>query len=305
MITISTAGERVTTPLGQMRADARQLPDQRRRGSYLYARSADGAFVMHEWALTEDDDADDMRVVKRVNPASWQTIELLRERHDSPSTQRHQWLRFACGLWVSSSEWWLNPEQWRKAAVEDRLADGDEITLGFDGARVGDATALVACRLSDGLIAPLAVWEDPDDGRRWEVDGGAVDAAVADAFERYRVRRFFADPPLWQSEIDQWATEFGPAVMRFATRRGRMIDAVERFRTDLAAGRLKHTGHEILTRHALNAQMREVRGGYWLAKPGTTAADKIDTAIAAVLAYEARADELAAHPLVRGELLTF
>ena len=59
------------------------------------------------------------------------------------------------------------------------------------------------------------------------------------------------------------------------------------------ADRVHHTGDEQLTRHALNAQTREVRGGYRLAKPGATPADKIDAAVASVLAWEARADVIA------------
>jgi phage terminase large subunit-like protein len=296
MVTISTAGDRVTSPLGQMRARARQLHHRTRRGAYTYARSADGSFVMHEWALEDGDDLTP-RNAKRANPASWQTVPLLRERFESPSTLRWQWARFACGLWVSSSAWWLDPEQWKAAEVDDALADGDRVALGFDGARTGDATGLVACRLSDGLVQPLAVWEDPADGTPFEVTSAEVDAAVADAMERYRVVRGYFDPPLWQTEIDDWTHDYGDErVRRFATKRGRMLDAVERFRTDLAAGRIPHVGDAVLTRHALNAQMREVRGGYWLAKPGAGPADKIDLAVAAVLAYEARADALAAAP---------
>ncbi|MBO0712801.1 MAG: hypothetical protein J2P47_16130, partial [Acetobacteraceae bacterium] len=216
MITISTAGDRATSPLGLMRDAARQLEDRKRQGAYLYARSADGVFVMHEWALDDGDDVDDMRMVKRANPASWQTLELLRERHDSPSMLRSTWARFACGLWVSAEEWWLDPEQWKAAETSDRLRDGDRVTLGFDGARVGDATALIACRLSDGLVEPLAVWEAPGD-ERWEVPGGEVDAAVDGAFSRYRVVRMYADPPLWYTEIDMWAQSYGSAVMKFPT----------------------------------------------------------------------------------------
>jgi phage terminase large subunit-like protein len=304
MLTISTAGEHESSPLGQMRARARQLADVERRGAYRYARSPDGSFAMHEWALDDGDDVDEMRVVKRANPASWQTLDLLRERHDSPSTLRWQWARFACGLWVSASQWWLDPEQWRAAETDARIADGERVTLGFDGARTGDATGLVACRLSDGLVQPLAAWEDPQEGKAWEIDGGEVDAAVADAFERYRVARAYFDPPLWQSEIDGWAQDFGDVVVRYATKRGRMADAVERFRTDLAGARFRHTADEVLTRHALNAQMRETRSGYWLAKPGSGPADKIDLAVAAVLAYEARADVLASTP-EPGPLLVF
>jgi phage terminase large subunit-like protein len=305
MITISTAGDRETSPLGTMRAVARQLTERKQTGAYLFARSPDRAFVLHEWSLGEGDDVHDMKTVKRANPASWQTRELLQERHDSPSTLPWQWARFACGLWASESIWWLDPDQWQAAKSDERLEDRDQITLGFDGARIGDATALMACRLSDGLLQPLHIWEDPADGRPWEVPSKEVDATIADAFERYRVVRAYFDPPLWQTEIDDWAREYGEVVKRFATKRGRMIDAVERFRTDLAAGRIPHTGDETLTRHALNAQMREVRGGYWLAKPGSTSADKIDAAVASVLAWEARADELATADTSPGELLMF
>ena len=52
--------------------------------------------------------------------------------------------------------------------VDDRIVPGERITIGFDGARTGDATALVACRVSDGLLQPLGVWEDSGEPG-WEV----------------------------------------------------------------------------------------------------------------------------------------
>ena len=53
----------------------------------------------------------------------------------------------------------------------------------------------------------------------------------------------------------------------------------------------------------LNAQVREVRGGYWLTKERAGSPNKIDAAVAAVLAYEARCDAVSAGALVerRGE----
>jgi phage terminase large subunit-like protein len=297
MLAISVAGEHEMSPLGEMRAAARRLPGVKRTKRYTYA--ATEGFAMHEWALEPDDDADDMAVVKLANPASWQTEELLRERHDSPSMLPWQWQRFACGLWVSAEHRWMEPEQWRACASEQRIEPGERIALGFDGSRLDDATALVACRLEDGLVEPLAVWEAPRDerGRRiegWEVPRGEVDAAVAEAMERYRVVRGYFDPPLWQSEIDAWAREWGDeAVMRFATNRRRMMSATERFRTDVASGELPHADDPTLTEHVLNAHVSKARGGYWLAKARPGSPEKIDAAVAAVLAYEARADVLA------------
>jgi phage terminase large subunit-like protein len=296
MITISTAGDHELSPLGLMRAAALGLPDIEREGAHVVARSADGAYVLHEWSLGKDDDLDDMRVVKRVNPASWQTVAALRARHDSPSMLPWQWARFACGVWVGSEAWWIMGEDWHALRVGDEIADGERITLGFDGARVGDSTALVACRVDDGLIEPLRVWEAPDDVVGWEVPADEVDNAVADAHERYRVIRGYYDPPLWRSEIEDWARRFGDkAVRKFETSKSRMMGAVERFRTDVATRKLKQTGDTTLTAHVLNAQTREARGGgYWLTKDRPGSNHKIDAAVAAVLAYEARADALAA-----------
>jgi phage terminase large subunit-like protein len=293
MITISTAGDNELSPLGLIRTAARKLPIQRRDGKYLYAASPDGGFALHEWALDHEDDLDDLELVKQVNPLSTHTLDELRERHDSPSTMPWQWARLTCGVWAAGEDWWLVPDDWHAAAVDEQIRPGERITLGFDGSRFSDATALVACRLEDGLLQPLGVWEHPG-GRgnvEWEVPAGEVDAAIAEAMETYKVVRGYFDPPLWQTEIDKWAREFGEkAVMRYYTNRTRFMGAVERFRTDLAAGKQKHVGDERLTRHAISAQIRQSRGGYLLMKG---AREKIDAAIAAVLAYEARSDQLA------------
>ena len=309
MLAISVAGDHEATPLGVMRQAARKLPGVTRKAGYTYARTEDGSFVMHEWGLDADDDLANMRVVKRVNPASWQTLAILRERHASPSMLPWQWARFACGVWVGAEAWWTSGEVWAEAERDEVLAEGERITIGFDGSRMGDATALIACRLADGLLVPLGVWEAPAEGVEWEVPAGSVDQVMAETFERYRVVRGYFDPPLWQSEIDAWAREFGEAVvMRYATNRGRMMAATERFRTDLIAGKVTHVGDPTMTAHVLNAQMRETRGGYWLTKSRPASPDKIDAAVAAVLAYEARADALAsgdAEERKPGQLLTF
>ena len=295
MITISTAGDNEGSPFGLMRTDARQLPDQRRDGAYLRARTQDRGYVLHEWALDRDADVDNLDLVKQANPASWQTVDRLRERHDSPSMLPHQWLRFACGIWASQDAWWITGEDWATLETTDTIEPGDKVTIGFDGSRVSDATALIVCRLEDGLLQPAGVWEQPrHDNAGWEVPAGEVDAALADTMNRFKVVRGYFDPPLYQTEIDGWAREYGEqAVMRYHTSKARMMQAVERFRTDVAGQKIRHAGDSRLTRHVLNAQVRETRGGYWLAKSRPSSPDKIDAAVAAVLAYEARADVLA------------
>ena len=70
-----------------------------------------------------------------------------------------------------------------------------------------------------------------------------------------------------ETEIDGWAQMYGePGVLRYATNRSRMMAATERFRTDVVAKRFPQSGDLTLMRHVLNSRIREVRGGYWLAK---------------------------------------
>ncbi|HEU0194117.1 MAG TPA: terminase large subunit [Gaiellales bacterium] len=308
LIAISTAGDAETSPLGQMRAAARKLRAIKRDGRHLRCASADEMYVMHEWALEPEDDRHDMAVVKLANPASWQTEEALALRHDSPSTFPSQWARFACGLWLAGDGWWIPAEAWAACDVSETAAplqDGEAIALGFDGARTADATALVACRMDDGLLVPLRIWERPEQVAEWEVRSDEVDAAVASIMERFRVVRAYFDPPKWYSEIDGWAREYGDVVVRYHTNRSRMMAAVERFRTDVMARTLAHAGDPDLTAHVLNAQVREARGGYWLEKERKSSANKIDAAIAAVLAYEARCDALSAGPTERRRSAAF
>ena len=289
MLTISTAGDSEQSALGLMRTAALRLPELHVDGRYTYAHSPDGSYALHEWALTKDDDLDDMQLVKQANPSSWQTIEKLQQMHDSPSMLPSQWARFRCGVWMQAEAWWIPGDDWHNGETLEQIKPHERITLGFDGSRFGDATALVACRLSDGLVQLLNLWQIPDGAPPdWEVPSGEVDKAVHAAMSTYRVVRGYFDPPLWQSEIDVWARDFGEtAVMRFHTNRARMMGAVERFRTDIAANRVPHTYDDRLTAHVLSAQTRDVRNGYWLAK---NHGDKIDAAVAAVLAYEARCD---------------
>jgi hypothetical protein len=83
--------------------------------------------------------------------------------------------------------------------------------------------------------------------------------------------------------------------MAFKTNRARMASELERFRVDLVAGRVHHTGDETLSRHALNAQVKEGgRYGLPLMKPGSGVDEKIDALVASVLAWAAHQDAIAA-----------
>ena len=141
---------------------------------------------------------------------------------------------------------------WDASKREGDLQHGEKIALGFDGSRSRDATALVACRISDGRLFPLGLWEPQKYKNR--VPRTVVHANVKAAFKAYDVTYLFADPYLWQDALDTWAGLFPKKVVEFPTNvESRMDKAIERFRTALRSGELTHNGDPTMTEHALNA----------------------------------------------------
>ena len=100
-----------------------------------------------------------------------------------------------------------------------KSSEGEAITLGFDGSRgrrggrraKPDATALVACTM-DGHLVALGVWEAPDgpSQEQWTPPLPEIEAAVADAFRRYKVVAMYADPARdWRSYVNNWEAKWG------------------------------------------------------------------------------------------------
>ncbi len=180
-----------------------------------------------------------------------------------------------------------------------------DVCGGFDGSDVDDWTA-IRLETRDGYqFTPRygpdgrpTIW-NPAEWPGHRIPRGEVHVAVAEVFHRYRVKRFYCDPRDWQTEIDQWALDHGDeVVVEWDTGRGsarvrQVHAALERFATDLKTGVLRHDGCPITARHVANARKVAKPGDrYILAKPSQ--AQKIDAAMASVLAHEAAADARAA-----------
>lgn len=217
--------------------------------------------------------------------------------YDDPTVDRSDWIRYFCNRIVRYTDSWMDPKLWDSLGTDAELQPNDPVALGFDGSSFDDATSLVAARLTDGVIFELATWERPDRlafGAEWEVPRDEVRSLVAETFDRYDVARCYADPPQWQSEIDTWALMWPDAVKRWHTGRDvPMAAALERFLTDARGHRLHHARSETLDRHVGNARVVYRRGRKFIAKDTRRSSRKIDAAMAAVLAWEARADALA------------
>jgi hypothetical protein len=142
IITISTAGETMKSALGRIRRKALKL-GAKRKGAYTHVISPNKEFEMHEWSLRDDDDRDDLRLVKQANPLEAMTIERLRRRKESPSMKPSQWARFACGVWVRGESAAISSVDWERSGVDGLvLKEGAEVYLSIDLGWQWDCTAV-------------------------------------------------------------------------------------------------------------------------------------------------------------------
>jgi hypothetical protein len=216
-----------------------------------------------------------------------------------------------------ASDAFLSRPEWVACAnVLASVSDREVVTLGFDGSRgrakgKPDATALIGCRVEDGHLFEIGVWEARDDKRgewpTWQPPMDEIEAAVKHAFEAYEVVGFYADPAKdWRSHIDAWEAKYYNKKIKVKAsqthpfewwmtggRSGLIQRAVEQFAGAVQNKDLTHDGSSALTRHVLNSRRRVRHGKLGLGKESDYSPRKIDAAIAAILAWQARLDAVA------------
>jgi hypothetical protein len=215
-----------------------------------------------------------------------------------------------------ASDAWLSQPEWR--ACYDpaaTVADRDVVVLGFDGSRgrfkgKPDATALVGCRVVDGHLFEVRVWEaggNKEAWPDWSPPLTEIEAEIASCFDRYSVVGFYADPAKdWRSYVNAWEAKYGSKVKVHATRdhpfewwmtggrSGLIQRAIEQLEGAVRNRDMTHDGSSDLTRHVLNARRRLRSGKLTLQKQHDYSSDKVDAAVAGVLAWQARLDAVAA-----------
>lgn len=213
-------------------------------------------------------------------------LEISARQDTEPAFRRfrlNQWVRLA-GMG------WMPLETWLARAVEEfePPPPGSPIVLGFDGSVDRDATALVAIDLERRVAWPVGIWEkDPLDDA-WQVPRDEVDAAVDTCFDTWDVRAFGADPAWWRSELQGWAQRYGEGrVLDWPVTNARMGPATAQTYAHLKEDTLRHSGDETLTRHVLNAVMKDLGSrGITLKKERMGSTRYIDGAVALVIAVD-------------------
>lgn len=227
---------------------------------------------------------------------------------------------------AASSKWCIAATFDGCPEPERTLVAGEQIALGFDGSDTDDSTVLYACRLEDGALFPLGIWEKNETG--WRVPRGEVDVVFRWAMRTFDVARAECDRPYFENEVDTWHADFGnhpvykERVFNFPTKSdARMAPALKRLLTAMEGRRVAidrtgpygtrpvpgiagRTFGQAMREHFLNAHKRKATvkledgtNAVVVSKETKDSPRKIDSVPGSSLAYEARGNAIAAGAL--------
>ena len=195
---------------------------------------------------------------------------------------------------------WLQTDLWQRTQARRPIPEaGTPVCLGFDGSLNNDWTTLRAETMDGWQFTPVygpdrrpTYWNPAE----WngQIPRGQVRVAVEEIFETFDVALLAADPEDWETQIEDWALQYGERRVIFwrTNRVSPMYDAIRRFEADLVTGALTHDDCPQTGVHVANAQKLARPGQkYVLAKPNEQ--QKIDLAMSSILAHEAAADSRA------------
>lgn len=240
----------------------------------------------------------------------WQDIDPIMGRIWSPKAQPDDSRRKYLNQPTAAVDAWTTPQAWALCKRDEKVEAGESIAMFFDGSKSRDATALIGCRMSDGFVFPLGIWEpDPSHDTNDVINVGAVDKAVADAFATYDVVGFFGDVREWESFVKvSWPDAYGDRLLVHAVptgkdpqpiawdMRSRVYEfgvAAELTEAEVRDQTLTHNGDSALGRHVANARRHPTRGVVTLRKESPDSPRKIDGAVAMIGARMVRRTVLA------------
>jgi len=283
IVAISTRGEPGSDFEETLQRIKEQATATKRRGSFT--RYASPRVILHEWALPETADPEDMRAVKRANPFSGITVATLREKRASPTMTPNHWLRFVCNRPQRDTESWRGANGdsiWQRLTEPYELQPGVPTYAGVDIALKHDTSAVVLVQKRDDgrYHATCRIWT-PSDER--PVDVTDVMQHLRKTAQELELVAVSYDPRFFDVSAKMLEDE-GLPMFEVPQSVERMTTAIGFLYTAIMGGQLTHDGDLAFTRQVLNAIPRYNERAFTLAK--SKSFGKIDAAIALALAYD-------------------
>lgn len=262
----------------------------------------------------------------------WQSMEDAYDLLMKPTSDVGDSIRYYLNNLASTSDAWLDEAWieshtvgWEKTqglhgvalqtAWRQVVSPDDEITLGFDGSVSDDSTALVGCRVSDGLLFLIKLEGAPDgpEKAKWRVDRESFDGKVRWMMEHYNVVGMFADPAYFEGYVSGWENDYDGQLKVAPRKSGHKIPfycsawkqdvfrLLQQMRANFqyeyepvgeydppAPNDVALFADPRLVNHFRNARMRDRSFGYLVFKETPNSPKKIDAMMAGLLAYGAR-----------------
>jgi phage terminase large subunit-like protein len=259
LVVASTAGE-PGSAFEELREHIRQSAIETTREG-CFVRAVASGVVLHEYAIPEDGDPEDLELVAQANPSSRITPATLARKRAKPSWRLEHWLRFTCNLPTRAGSAAVPEADWDGARTDETIPKGVPVMVGADHAWLWDCTALMPFWLRDPkfrLFGDPEILTPPRDGTM--LDPNEVKAAYRRIHERNPIEAVVMDMTKAE-EIAAWLVdELGVEVIDRSE--GNALKALdyERFMQALGQKWLKHTGHAEFRSHVLNAVTRKVEG---------------------------------------------
>lgn len=268
---------------------------QRKTSLYYEARSAHPDFDI------EDEESLRAAIKAAYGDAYWADFDAILNQCYGGVITQEEILRKYCNLITASADSLIDPVAWGKCEVDTELRNGDQITLGLDGGEADDATALVAMRVRDCYVQPIAIWEKPDgpEAKHWKVDKDEVSNMVDWVFRTYKVTAFFADTAFWETYVSQWSEQYGPRLTVKPTGKSHVAYDMRGNQREITTlnmalvgavenQKVSHNGHFGLKRHVENTKRRHNKFGVSFGKASRDSSYKVDAYAATLLSYIAR-----------------
>ena len=258
--TISTAGE-PGTEFEEMREQIRGAALKRERDG-CHLRAEGKSLVYHEWMVPDAEKAHDLEVVKAANPFSGITLEYLEEKLSSTTLDfGEDWLRLTCNIATRSSKAAIPEHDWDACETKEVIPDGKHVGVGVDTAFVLDTFSIVPLWMKSAdehVFGDPEILVPPRDGSMLPLD------EVHEAFRRIHERTPIDIAVMDTSQAKdtaQWlADEFGITVIDRPQGNSYQAADYAAFMAGVRERKIKHTGHPVFRRHALNAIARRLEG---------------------------------------------
>ena len=274
-------------------------------------RADPSLFFFARWAGPQHDDLSTVKnriaaIAEATGPVGEYgpgQYERIANDYDRKGADRVYWERVYLNRWLSSGSRAFDAlkaqEQVRRGQGIPR---GAFVTLGFDGARRRDATAIVVTEVSTGRQRLAGLWEKPRWTGDWEVDEDEVTQTIAHLMAYYDVAVLYGDPPYWVEPMASWAGRWEGRVVEYATNvYKRMAADYQAYADAITTGAVTYVGadDEIddLVRHIGNAGRKNLKilddqgSPMWITqKPDGHRELLIDASVAATLSWRARLD---------------